>query len=38
LKLIPISFDEKYYERVENTTREVKPERLKQFLNMFKKG
>ena len=32
---IPISFDGKYYERVGNTTREMKPERLKQF---FLKG
>jgi len=29
---IPISFDGRYYERVGNTTREMKPERLAQFL------
>jgi len=32
---IPISFDGKYYERVGNTSREMKPERLRQF---FLKG
>ena len=32
---IPVSFDGKYYERVGNTTREMKPERLRQF---FLKG
>ena len=30
--LIPISFNGKYYERVGNTTREMTPERLKEFL------
>jgi ATP-dependent DNA helicase RecG len=29
---IPISFNGKYYERVGNTTREMNPERLKEFL------
>jgi len=28
---IPVSFNGKYYERVGNTTREMKPERLRQF-------
>ena len=28
---IPVSFDGKYYERVGNTTREMKPERLRSF-------
>ncbi|OQX56402.1 MAG: transcriptional regulator [Candidatus Cloacimonas sp. 4484_209] len=32
---IPVSFDGKYFERVGNTTREMKPERLRQF---FLKG
>ena len=30
--LIPISFNGRYYERVGNTTREMNPERLKEFL------